>query len=118
MRRTLLAIGLFASIGQSALADETLGNWCWRMAPASDSMNAAIVIKKTTAGDFVMERTFYDGSKQKVGLREAGKNRFLQKDNEFGDGVQIRSDGFLQMFDSEGMLDRARPLAPNQCIKK
>lgn len=88
------------------------------MAPINDSMNASIVITKTASGDYLTKQHFYDGSKREVALQMSGTQRFLYKDNEFGDGVQIRPDGLLQMFDSEGALATAKPRSTNQCIKK
>lgn len=117
MLKTLLVTGTVVFVGQIASADETLGTWCWKMAPANNSMNAEITLKKTSSGEYVMERTFYDGSRQTLGLRVVGTNRFVQKDSDFGDGVQIRADGALQMFDSDGALDRAQRTSAGSCIR-
>lgn len=88
------------------------------MAPINDSMNASMIITKQSPGNLVLEQTFYDGSKRVIELKTAGANRYLYEGSEFGDGVIIRSDGTLQMFDAEGMLDVAKPRSTTSCIKK
>lgn len=106
----LLTIGLLFSI-YSICSAETISVGSWRDA-AGTAFDRKLEIVATD-GDLVEVSEFTGGSKTERPLTEIKKRRgeqrrFLVKERPFGEGIAIRNDGDLNLFDEDGLIRVAK----------
>jgi len=116
--RALFAIGLVlaAPIG-AAQADQVLGTWCWGLSDVEDELNSATVITRSDEGKYVMVQKAYDGQDLTYPLTPVGINEYGVTGSPSGDGVILRADGMLELYDSTGTLGVAAPRDLGECLK-
>ena len=92
----------------------TLGPWAYTR--FEGAFGEEITIVKKSSGQFISISKFRDGSSGEWNLREVStsqgeRQRFMLVGSPTGDGLAIRSDGRLSVFDREGVIataDRVR----------
>jgi len=116
--RGLLALGLLlAAPVTTAQADQVLGTWCWGPSDVEDELNSATVITRSDDGQYVMVQKAYEGQDLTFPLTPSGVNEYAVTGSPSGDGVIIRADGMLEMFDAQGPLGAAAPRPLSECLK-
>jgi len=116
--RALLAIGLLLAVpAGAAQADMELGTWCWAPADADGTPNAATVILRSDDGQYSMVQKTDGGEDLVYPLKSVGINEYGVVGSPSGDGLILRADGMLEMYDSQGTLGAAEPRALSECLK-
>jgi hypothetical protein len=116
--RALLVMGLaLAAPFGGAQADQVLGTWCWGISDAEDEQNSATVVTRSDAGEYVMVQKSYEGQDLEFPLMSVGVNEYAVKGSSSGDGLIIRADGMLELYDSQGSLGAAAPRDLDECLK-
>ena len=116
--RALFAIGLLlAAPAGIAHADQVLGTWCWGISDVEDELNSATVITRSDAGKYTMVQKAYEGQDLTFPLTPVGINEYGVTGSPSGDGVILRADGMLELYDSQGTLGVAAPRALDDCLK-
>lgn len=93
-----------------------VGRRCDKIFPGSNDGNIEIAIVTGADGKSERLRFFFDGSRSRDPLKFRG-NAFWHVGSSSGDHYKIASTGELQLFDEEGFIRMAFPVARGQCVK-
>ena len=116
--RPLLAIGLVLAVPLGAAqADQVLGTWCWGISDVEDELNSATIITRSDEGRYTMVQKAYEGDDLTYPLTPVGINEYGVTGSPSGDGVILRADGMLELYDSTGSLGVAAPRDLDECLK-
>ena len=117
--RALLAIGLLLAVpaGAAQAEDLELGTWCWEASDVEGAANSATMILRSDTGQYSMVQKTVGEKDLVYPLKSVGINEYGVVGSPSGDGVILRADGMLEMYDSQGTLGAAEPRALSECLK-
>lgn len=117
--RALLAIGLLLAgpVGAAQAEALELGTWCWEPSDAEDARNSATMILRSDTGRYSMVQMTTEEEDLVYPLKSVGINEYGVVGSPSGDGLILRADGMLEMYDSTGTLGAAVPRALSECLK-
>jgi hypothetical protein len=117
--RALLAIGLLLAVpaGAAQAEDLELGTWCWEPSDVEGTANSATMILRSDTGQYSMVQKTAGEEDLVYPLKSVGINEYGVVGSPSGDGVILRADGMLEMYDSQGTLGAAEPRALSECLK-
>ena len=116
--RSLLIMGLVlaAPLG-AARADQVLGTWCWDTSDVEGELNSATVVTRSDDGQYRMVQKSAGAEDLEFPLMSVGVNEYGVKGSSSGDGLILRADGMLELYDSQGSLGAAAPRDLDECLK-
>ncbi|MEZ5999267.1 hypothetical protein [Hyphomonas sp.] len=117
--RAMLAIGLLLALPAGAAQAEELelGAWCWESSDAEATPRSATVILRSDTGQYMMVQKTEGSADLTYLLKSVGSNEYGVVGSPSGDGLIIRADGMLEIYDSSGTLGAAEPRALSECLK-
>ena len=118
--RALLAIGLLLVLPAGAAQAEELelGTWCWESSDAEGASNSATMILRSDIGQYSMVQMTAEEEDLVYPLKSVGINEYGVVGSPSGDGLILRADGMLEMYDSTGTIGAAVPRALSECFKR
>jgi hypothetical protein len=113
--RGVFITGLVLAAAPLAHADYSYGGWCVDAdTPRGDIRGHAEVIYSDANGSELI-LTGPDGSVSRHALTATGVNEYALKGSTSGDGLILRADGKMEIYDSEGSYATAEPGALEDC---